>query len=91
VKSVARGCRRLKCLSILITIWQKNCKQKCEGKFDTKVLALNYWHVTFNYFEKATIFLKILLCFDHSMARANLNKSVWLVTNTTAASKYIPT
>ena len=24
------------------------------------------------------------------MARANLNKSVWLVTNTTAASKYIP-
>merc|ERR1712051_19848 len=26
----------------------------------------------------------------HSMARANLNKSVWLVTNTTAASKYIP-
>ena len=24
----------------------------------------------------------------HSMARANLNKSVWLVTNTTAASKY---
>ena len=27
---------------------------------------------------------------SHSMARANLNKSVWLVTNTTAASKYIP-
>ena len=26
----------------------------------------------------------------HSMAKANLNKSVWLVTNTTAASKYIP-
>ena len=26
----------------------------------------------------------------HSMARANLNKSVWLVTNTTAASKYMP-
>ena len=26
----------------------------------------------------------------HSMARANLNKSVWLMTNTTAASKYIP-
>ena len=26
----------------------------------------------------------------HSMARANLKKSVWLVTNTTAASKYIP-
>jgi hypothetical protein len=26
----------------------------------------------------------------HSMATANLNKSVWLVTNTTAASKYIP-
>ena len=26
----------------------------------------------------------------HSMARANLNKSEWLVTNTTAASKYIP-
>ena len=26
----------------------------------------------------------------HSMARANLNKSVWLVTNTTTASKYIP-
>jgi hypothetical protein len=24
----------------------------------------------------------------HSMARANLNKSVWLVTNTTTASKY---
>jgi hypothetical protein len=24
------------------------------------------------------------------MARANLNKSVWLVTNTTAPSKYIP-
>ena len=24
------------------------------------------------------------------MARANLNKSVWLVTNTTTASKYIP-
>ena len=30
------------------------------------------------------------LFFRHSMARANLNKSVWLVTNTTAASKYIP-
>jgi len=27
---------------------------------------------------------------QHSMARANLNKSVWLVTNTTKASKYIP-
>ena len=27
---------------------------------------------------------------NHSMARANLNKSEWLVTNTTAASKYIP-
>ena len=27
---------------------------------------------------------------SHSMARANLNKSEWLVTNTTAASKYIP-
>ena len=27
---------------------------------------------------------------NHSMARANLNKSVWLVTNTTTASKYIP-
>ena len=26
----------------------------------------------------------------HSMARADLNKSVWLVTNTTAATKYIP-
>ena len=26
----------------------------------------------------------------HSMARANQNKSVWLVTNTTTASKYIP-
>ena len=26
----------------------------------------------------------------HSMARANLNKSVWLVTNTTTALKYIP-
>ena len=26
----------------------------------------------------------------HSMARANLNKSVWLVTNTNTASKYIP-
>ena len=26
----------------------------------------------------------------HSMARANLNKSVWLVTNTITASKYIP-
>ena len=42
-----------------------------------------------------------LLCFyilyissnvdDHSITRANLNKSGWLVTNTTAASKYIPT
>ena len=28
--------------------------------------------------------------FLHSMARANLNKSVWLVTNATTASKYIP-
>ena len=27
---------------------------------------------------------------QHSMARANLNKSVGLVTNTTTASKYIP-
>ena len=27
---------------------------------------------------------------QHSMARANLNKSVWLVTNNTTASKYIP-
>ena len=27
---------------------------------------------------------------SHSMARANLNKSEWLVTNTTTASKYIP-
>ena len=26
----------------------------------------------------------------HSMARASLNKSVWLVTNTTTASNYIP-
>ena len=26
---------------------------------------------------------------EHSMARANLNKSVWLVTNTNVASKYI--
>ena len=26
----------------------------------------------------------------HSMATANLNKSVWLVTNTTTVSKYIP-
>ena len=26
----------------------------------------------------------------HSMAGANLNKSEWLVSNTTAASKYIP-
>ena len=26
----------------------------------------------------------------HSMARANLNKSVWRVTNTTTVSKYIP-
>ena len=25
---------------------------------------------------------------EHSMARANLNKSEWLVTNTTKASKY---
>ena len=31
-----------------------------------------------------------MLCLAHSMARANLNKSVWLVTNTTTASKYIP-
>ena len=30
------------------------------------------------------------LVLSHSMARANLNKSVWLVTNTTTASKYIP-
>ena len=28
-------------------------------------------------------------CHNHSMARANLNKSEWLVTNTTEASKYI--
>ena len=27
---------------------------------------------------------------SHSMAAANFNKSVWLVTNTTASSKYIP-
>ena len=27
--------------------------------------------------------------FLHSMARANLNKSVWLVTNTTTGSKYL--
>ena len=27
---------------------------------------------------------------EHSMARANLKKSVWLVTNTTTASKFIP-
>ena len=29
-------------------------------------------------------------CIVHSMARANLNKSVWLVTNITTASMYIP-
>ena len=28
-------------------------------------------------------------CYIHSMARANLNKSEWLLTNTTTASKYI--
>ena len=31
-----------------------------------------------------------LIILKHNMARANLNKSVWLVTNTTTASKYIP-
>ena len=29
----------------------------------------------------------VIKLFTHSMARANLNKSVWLVTNTTTASK----
>ena len=27
--------------------------------------------------------------YDHSMTRSNLNKTEWLVTNTTAASKYM--
>ena len=31
-----------------------------------------------------------LIILKHNMARANLNKSFWLVTNTTTASKYIP-
>ena len=36
-------------------------------------------------YARAMVCIKV-----HSMARANPNKSVWLVTNTTAASKYIP-
>ena len=37
----------------------------------------------------ATDWVRLHLC-THSMARANLNKSIWLVTNTTTASNYIP-
>ena len=36
------------------------------------------------------IYLNEMSIQNHSMAGANLNKIVWLVTNTTAASKYIP-
>ena len=43
------------------------------------------WHGLFR-----VVFEIIYRCLYHSMARANLNKSVWLVTNTTTASKYIP-
>ena len=40
-----------------------------------------------NFVDATVSHLKLTL---HSMAGANLKKSVWLVTNTTAASKYIP-
>ena len=40
--------------------------------------------------EKDIVDTRYICTLQHSMARANLNKSVWLVTNTTAASKYIP-
>ena len=42
------------------------------------------------YIKVANYYVIIVLLSIHSMARANLNKSVWLVTNTTTASKYIP-
>merc|ERR1712083_6679 len=35
-KNVASRCRLLKCLSILTTIWLKNCKQSCAEKRTTK-------------------------------------------------------
>ena len=49
-------------------------------------------HIKVNYFQIKFFCCHLLqnLVPGHTMARANLNKSVWLVTNTTTASKYIP-
>ena len=44
------------------------------------------WHIYFQYLDIIINYCKIV----HSMARANLNKSEKFLTNTTAASKYIP-
>ena len=45
-------------------------------------IQLQFWTILFPY--------KLCVNEKQSMARANLNKSEWLVTNTTTASKYIP-
>ena len=55
----------------------------CVAKFP---LVTNIWSYEWSSCTKSSFALVSL----HSMATANLNKSVWLVTNTTAASKYIP-
>ena len=41
-----------------------------------------------NFWYKFTIFWQNINKIYQRMARANLNKSEWLLTNTTAASKY---
>ena len=55
---------------------QWNLKANCQVVYSSKKGQMNS--------------TSILWCIRHSMARANLKKSVWLVTNTTTASKYIP-
>ena len=61
------------------------------------ILIVVYIQIIFVYmplhFHEILKLKMVQMCYEniwiHSMARANLNKSVWLVTNTTMASKYI--
>ena len=57
--------------------------------YDVGISAVLYALSFFDCQKKQILFIQS--CSLHSMAGANLNKCVWLVTNTTTASKYIPT
>ena len=56
--------------------------------YDVGISAVLYALSFFDCQKKQILFIQS--CSLHSMAGANLNKCVWLVTNTTTASKYIP-